>query len=225
MPLQSGSARRPYLKSGKPWVRVENLQILLLFADTDKPDRLTGDRTYRQCCAVPRVSPSSFVKITPVTPAARQRFSTLTASWPVMASTTSRDLLGLNRRLDLLQFIHQHFIDRSRWPYQSGRCRCCNFRVLYGSLANLHRFFRPLFKKREHRPFQPIHLQLLNRGRAVNICRHQQRTWPCFFNIRASFPPCCFTGVLQAAQHDNCRRRGLLRAARHHCPSERSILH
>ena len=48
-----------------------------------------------ESAAPPRVSPSSFVKITPVMSSRSSNdFATFTASWPVMASTTSRISVG-----------------------------------------------------------------------------------------------------------------------------------
>ena len=62
--------------------------------------------------APPRASPSSFVRITPSKLAtSANRCDTFTASWPVIASTTSSTLCGFVRLRILRELLHQLLVD------------------------------------------------------------------------------------------------------------------
>ena len=62
--------------------------------------------------APPRASPSSLERITPSNCATSANCSaTLTASWPVIASTTSRTTCGVHALLDVGQLGHQRLVD------------------------------------------------------------------------------------------------------------------
>ena len=67
---------------------------------------------FTDSAAPPRASPSSFVRMTP-SKAMRSSnaCATFTASWPVIASSTSRMLCGLRLVADARQLVHQLFVD------------------------------------------------------------------------------------------------------------------
>ena len=62
--------------------------------------------------APPRASPSSLVRITPLSSSASlNALALLTASWPVMASQTGRPGPACTTLVDLPQLVHRHFGD------------------------------------------------------------------------------------------------------------------
>ncbi len=62
--------------------------------------------------APPRASPSSLESMTPsMSSISLKAEAALTASWPVMASTTSRISVRLDGGLDGLELLHQRLVD------------------------------------------------------------------------------------------------------------------
>ena len=65
-----------------------------------------------ESAAPPRASPSSLVISTPSKSATSAKLSaTLTASWPVIASTTSSDVVRLGDLADPGELVHQLLVD------------------------------------------------------------------------------------------------------------------
>ena len=79
------------------------------------PRNLTGTPVTAEIerAAPPRASPSILVRMSPVTgTAATNAWATATASWPVIASTTSEGLDRADRRVDGGDLGHQRLVER-----------------------------------------------------------------------------------------------------------------
>ena len=82
--------------------------------------------------APPRASPSILVRITPSRPTASSNaVATFTASWPVIASTTSSVSVGLDRVAHVPELVHQLGVDLQtdrRCRRSRGSCRAAPLR-------------------------------------------------------------------------------------------------
>ena len=92
-------------------VGMEDLERVELLAGRGEHDRLAGDRLDRERGAAAGVAvelrQDDAVEGDPLL----ERLATLTASWPVIASSTSSDVRRLDRVADALELVHQRLVD------------------------------------------------------------------------------------------------------------------
>ena len=164
--------------------------------------------------APPRASPSSLVSTTPSKPTpSRNACAVVTASWPIIASTTNRISSGIDGVADVGGLLHQLLVDaepaggvddhdvvqlcagpraidvaRDRRPDRRRRCRA-----------------------RARRPATPAcSPTTCSCWTALGRCRSAATSsgaWPCDFSQRAELAgQRGLTGALQTGQHDHGRR-------------------
>ncbi len=134
--------------------------------------------SFTESAAPPRASPSILVRITPVRPTASSNsVATFTASWPVIASTTSRVSLGFTRVADLAQLVHELGVDLQTTGGVDD----------HDVASEARRFFERASRHAHrvgglgvHRHVDPLaeHAQLLDRGGPLEVGAHEQRPPP-----------------------------------------------
>ena len=119
-----------------------------------------------------------------------------------------QDFLGMNRRLDFLQLLHQRFVDvQAAGGVDDQHVLAVIPGVLDGFLGGFDGALGALFKHR-HAHLLTHHLQLLDSGGAVNIAGGQQGLFALLGEItRQLGGHGGFTGALQAAEHVDRRHR------------------
>ena len=167
--------------------------------------------SFTDSAAPPRASPSILVRITPSRPTVSSNASaTLTASWPVMASTTRSVLCGWTASRTCAQLVHQVVVDlqtaggvddddvcaRAGPP---RRCPCRGHR----------RPGRTARRRRGRRCARRAPAAARRRPGAAGRRRRAAACWPCVLNQRASLPACGgLARALEAGeQHDRRRLR------------------
>ena len=86
-----------------------------LSSDSPMPTNLIGlpVTSLTDSAAPPRASPSSLVRMTPSRLSRSLNvLATLTASWPIIASTTRKMFAGVTRLVDVVELLHQRLVDR-----------------------------------------------------------------------------------------------------------------
>ena len=148
--------------------------------DTDELDRLAGHLA-TEMAAPPRASPSSLVQHQAGRGSSRSRnaCATLTASWPVMASSDEEDLVGVGGLADRSELVHQVLVDVEAAggvdasPRRRRRLRASLQRRL-DNAAGL------VFAVRVEPGRRPLRqrLQLVDRRRPVEVGADEQRAFP-----------------------------------------------
>ena len=135
--------------------------------------------------APPRVSESTFVTTMPVpsTASSKSRAS-VTASWPVIASTTDQHLGRVDRVGEVGQLVGEVVVEGDHAAgVDDDRARAQPLRLGEGALADLGRRRLLLLDVDGHADLLAEHAQLLAGGRALEVGGDQQRLQPVLFQV------------------------------------------
>ena len=116
--------------------------------------------------------------------------------------------MGLHRRLDVLQFFHQLFVNmQTAGGIDDNRIAGQVRRFIQRLPGNVHRGYFVAQGKHRYAYLLAQHLQLGNGGRTVHVGGNQQRALLFLLQIVSQLTHRGgFTGALQAHQHDDGRR-------------------
>ena len=112
--------------------------------------------------------------------------------------------------LDLAELIHERLVDlQAAGRINDDKVVAVILGVAHRLAADLHRFFLGAALKHRHTHARTQHLQLLDGGRAVHVGGHEQRPVALALEHEGQLGTVRrLAGALQAAQHDDGRRRG-----------------
>ena len=183
---------------------MENLQVVQLFAGTRKLDRLAGDRSDRER----RTSAGVAVELGKDDAVDAERlvefFSYIDRVLTGHRVDDEQDLVRVNFIFDILQLLHQLFVDvQAAGGVEDNDVVAVVFGMLDRVFGDLHRADGSHLKDGGVH-LCADHLQLLNRGRTVDVAGDQQRAASL---LAEHFGKLCrvggLTGTLQTAHHDD----------------------
>ena len=160
--------------------------------------------------APPRASPSMRVRITPVRSTSPAKpLATLTASWPVRLSTTSRVSVGFEALRDRLHLGHQRIVDvEAAGGVEQDDVIGLQLGRLDRALGDIDRLLAGDDRQRVDVGLAPEHRQLLLRRRAGDVERGHQH--PLALALRQALGELGGGGrlarALEADHHDHGRR-------------------
>ena len=157
-------------------VGVERLELVELLAGTGEEDRLADDLLHRQRGAAARVAVDlGEDHAVEADRLVERRSATLTASWPVIASTTSSVSLGCTTSRTCAQLVHELGVDLQTAGGVDDHDVATEPRRFVD--ARLRATATGSVGSREHRHVDALaeHAELLDRGRALEVGADEQR--------------------------------------------------